>query len=299
MIKKLLIVVLLLTGLTPVHADTTPTIALIDSGVNTALFPNNVVYEVCAIENVPCPNGKPFMEGAGSAIPTNMNIAPTNLINHGNQMMSIITKINPNAKVIPIRIVGQTSLGNPMIYTQASINTALNWVLANREKFNISVVSISEGKIFAGCSTPAGMAKTIADLKAQNVVIVGATGNAGDRTAMDSPSCVPDIISVGATDNPNNKAGVAWNSTASPYIARYSNGNDKTTLYANGRWFVNNLDGSTRFMVGTSNATASVAGWLSLNLKGGWQDTYNALLSTASGSAKNEWLSGRYLLIQS
>lgn len=50
MIKKLLVVVLLLTGLTPVYADTTPTIVLIDSGVNTALYPNNVVYEVCILD---------------------------------------------------------------------------------------------------------------------------------------------------------------------------------------------------------------------------------------------------------
>jgi hypothetical protein len=298
MIKKLLVVVLLLTGLTPVHADTTPTIALIDSGVNTALFPNNVVYEVCILEYVACPNGKPFQEGKGSAVPTNMAVAPNNTIQHGNQMMSIITKVNPNAKVIVIRVVGQVG-STPMLFSLASVQSSLEWVSANRAKFNISLVSISEGKVFPDCGVPTNMGKTIADLKAQNVMVVGATGNTKNRTAMDSPSCLSDVVSVGATDNPHNLGGYAWDSTATPTIATYSNGNAKTTLYANGRWYVTNLDGSPRFIVGTSNATASVTGWLSLNLKGGWQDTYNNLIATASGSAKNEWLSGRYLLIQS
>jgi hypothetical protein len=213
-------------------------------------------------------------------------------------MMSIITKLNPNAKVIPIRIVGQTSLGNPMIYTLAGVQMALDWVVANRVKFNISVVSISEGKVFPNCGgLPAGMVNAIATLKANNVQVIAATGNASNRTAMDSPSCIPDVISVGATDNPNNMTGIAWDSTASPYIARYSNGNTDTTLYANGRWFVTNLDGSIKFMVGTSNATASVTSWVMLNKKATWADTYNFLLASASRKASNEWLSGRYLMI--
>lgn len=293
--KRVLIALLsiLVLGVTPVHAETPPTLVLIDAGVNTSLFPN-IVYEVCTVENGLCPNGKNFMEGTGASnLPQTTNAS----LNHGNQMLSIITKISPNAKVIPIRIIGITNTGVPYLYSLASVKSALDWVVANREKFNISVVSLSQGKIFADCKMPDGMATDLAVLKANNVQVVASTGNDSNRTAMFSPACSPDVISVGATDNPAVKAGVTWNKTATPYIARYSNGTAQTTLYANARWFVTNLDGSTKFMVGTSNATASVAGWVFLNKGADWNATYTNLITAAKGTASNEWLKGRYLFI--
>ena len=295
--RKLLVVLLLTAGfVSPVHANTPPTIALIDSGVNTKLYPNNIAYEVCVIENTVCPNGKSFMEGEGSANLTRFN---NSAINHGNQMLSVMVKVNPNVRVIPIRIVGQTDAGNPYIYSLAGVKSALDWVVANRAKFNISVVSIATGKIFAGCAVPAGLAESVATLKANNVQIVAATGNDRNRTSVHSPACLSDVISVGATDNPHNKSGVAWDSNAKPTIALYSNGNAQTTLYANARWFVTNLDGTTKFTVGTSNATASIASWLILNKKETWDSTYQNLIVSSSGTASNQWLTGRYLLINS
>jgi hypothetical protein len=294
-VKRVLIALLsiLVLGVTPVHAETPPTLVLIDAGVNTSLFPN-IVYEVCTVENGLCPNGKNFMEGTGASnLPQTTNAS----LNHGNQMLSIITKISPNAKVIPIRIIGITNTGVPYLYSLASVKSALDWVVANRVKFNISVVSLSQGKIFADCKMPDGMATDLAVLKANNVQVVASTGNDSNRTAMFSPACSPDVISVGATDNPAVKAGVTWNKTATPYIARYSNGTAQTTLYANARWFVTNLDGSTKFMVGTSNATASVAGWVFLNKGTDWNATYTNLITAAKGTASNEWLKGRYLFI--
>jgi len=296
--RKLLSVIVLMLGLvSPAHAEVPPTLVLIDNGINTSLF-SNVVYEVCLIESGAgaCPNKKPFMEGPGAAnLPTTTNA----IFSHGTQMMSIITKVNPNVKVIPIRIVGMTDKGNPYLYSLDSVKSALDWVVANRVKFNISVVSLSQGKIFDGCRMPDGMAADLAVLKANNVQVVASTGNDSNRTAVFSPACSPDTISVGATDNSASKAGVSWDTLAKPYIARYSNGTPSTTVYANGRWFVTNLNGTTKFMVGTSNATASVASWIMLNKKISYALTYEALISNANSTASNEWLSGRYLFINS
>ena len=50
-------------------------------------------------------------------------------------------------------------------------------------------------------------------------------------------------------------------------------------------------------MVGTSNATASVASWVFSNKKGDWNATYTNLITAASGTASNAWLSGRYHFI--
>ena len=276
---------------TSAMADQPQAIAVIDSGVPTALFPN-IIDEVCILEYSNCPNGKPLMDGPGAA-----NIAPsTNTsLTHGTEMLSIISKVNPNAKLIPIRIIGVTAAGNPYIYSNNAVKSALDWVVANRVKYNITVVNISQGKIFAGCAVPAGTAQDIAILKSNNVAVIGAAGNDSNRTAMMSIACLPDVVSIGATDNPDpGSAGKPYDPNAKPYIARYSNGNAQTSFYLNARWFVLQPNGKTKFMVGTSNATAAMSGWWSLNRQATWQDTYNFMV-TSSKTASNEWLTGRFV----
>ena len=176
--------------------------------------------------------------------------------------------------------------GSPTIYTNKAVKLALDWVVANQAKYNIQIVNVSQGAIFAGCSVPAGTAEDVAALKKLGVAVVAATGNASNRTAMDSIACLPDVISVGATDNPDpGVKGIAWNPKAIPYIARYSNGTPATSYYTNGRWYVTNNNGTTKFMVGTSNASAALAALFLTNR--------NPVTTTAS----NEWLTGKYVFI--
>ena len=167
--------------------------------------------------------------------------------------------------------------------------------MANRAKYNITVVNVSQGRIFSGCQVPNGTAQDVATLKANNVAVIGATGNDSNRTAMHSIACLRDVVSVGATDNPDpGSSGKTYDPTAKPYIARYSNGNAQTSFYLNARWIVMQPNGKTKFMVGTSNATAAMSGWWSLNRKATWQDTYNYMVSTST-VANNEWLTGKYV----
>jgi hypothetical protein len=298
--KKLVISVLsgLLVALpqATANADTPPSIVVIDSGLNDAIFGQSIVTEACFLEYSNCPNGKPTMEGAGAAnLPATKNAA----FDHGSFMSSIILKVNPNAKLIPIRVIGMTAAGNPYIYSLASVKMALDWVVANRVKYNIAAVNISEGKIFPACKVPAGLAEDVATLKAADVAVIAATGNDSNRTAMMSPACLSDVISVGATDNPDpGVSGIPWSQKAKPYIARYSNGTAQTTFYTNARFYVTKLDGTTKFMVGTSNASAAVAGWWVLNYQGSHAATLATLRASAT-TASNEWLSGSYLLIPS
>jgi len=288
-----------LLTLSPITAQADPaqTVVMIDSGVNDALFSKNIAYEACFIEYTTCSNGKNSMEGPGAA----QQVASKNMeVNHGEQMLSIMVKVNPTIKVIPIKIMGVTAAGNPYIYSLASVKSALDWVVANRAKFNIGLVNISQGKIFANCAVPAGLAADVNTLQANNVEVVASTGNDSNRTSIMSPACLPNVISVGATDNPDpGSSGKAWDPKAKPYIARYSNGTSATTVYSNARYFVTNLDGTTKFMVGTSNATAAVTAWLSLQPNTTWATTVQGLASAANGAASNEWLSGKYLFINS
>ena len=282
------------TTVVPTHAAVTPSIAVIDTGTTPSLFGDKIVAEYCVVESYTCANGKTSMEGAGaSALPAFKDKA----LDHGTQMLSIIAKVNPSAKLLPIRIVGVNPNGNAGLYSLASIKMALDWVIANQEKYNIAVVNISQGKVFAGCKVPAGMVEQIATLKARNVAVISATGNDGNKTAINSPACIADVIAIGATDNPwPGSEPYAWDSKAAPFIARYTNISSDLDFYANGRWIVTNANGTTKFMVGTSNATASMSGLWLLKQQGSVDATYAAVAATST-VISNESVTGKYVLI--
>lgn len=295
--KKLLTLLISITVLgttaVPVHAETPPTIVVIDTGTNTSLFKDSIAYEVCLVTSYRCPNGKMMMEGTGAA---NIPVTKDKNLNHGTQMVSLVLRFNPTAKVIPIRIVGISPSGVPGFYSMEDVQSALNWVVANRVKHNIAVVSLAQGAVFTGCKVPAGMAANIATLKEAHVPLITAVGNNGNRKDVFSPACLPDAVSVGATDNPwSGSQPIEYDPKAAPYIARYSNGaQGQTDFFLNGRWNAMQLNGTTKFTTGTSGATAAFAGWWLLNRKTTFDETFNALMATTI-DAKNEFQTGKYV----
>jgi hypothetical protein len=291
--KLILVLAVLVSSVVPAHAETPPTIVVIDTGTNTSLFKDSIVYEVCLVSSFKCPNGKLSMEGTGAA---NIPVTTDKALNHGTQMISLVLRFNPTAKIIPIRIVGISSKGTPGFYSLDDVQSALNWVVANRVKHNIAVVSLAQGAVFAGCKVPAGMAANIAALKAENVPLITAVGNNSNRKDVFSPACLTDTVSVGATDNPwPGSQPVEYDPNASPYIARYSNGaQGQTDFFLNGRWNAMQLNGTTKFTTGTSGATAAFAGWWLLNRKATFDETLKALMATTI-DAKNEFQTGKYV----
>jgi hypothetical protein len=288
-----LLISVTLLGVVPVHAETPPTVVVIDTGTNTSLFKDSIAYEVCLVTSYRCPNGKMMMEGTGAA---NIPVTKDKALNHGTQMVSLVLRFNPTAKVIPIRIVGISPSGVPGFYSMEDVQSALNWVVANRIKHNIAVVSLAQGAIFTGCKLPEGMAANIATLKAANVPLITAVGNDKNRKDVFSPACLPDAVSVGATDNPwPGSQPIEYDPKAAPYIARYSNGaQGQTDFFLNGRWNALQLNGTTKFTTGTSGATAAFAGWWLLNRKATFDETFNALMATTI-DAKNEFQTGKYV----
>jgi hypothetical protein len=289
--RKLLALVLLLVGVSfPAQANT-PTVAIIDVGFNSTLFPNNVAYEVCIVSVAACPNGTRFQEGAGAAsVPANALPA----FAHGTTMLSILTSVNPDAKVILIRVLGMNTNGRAGAYTIDDITTALRWVVNNASRLNIKAVSISQGRVNAPCRATPELTGAISSLKKQEVAVIASTGNEKNRTNIAVPACIDDVISVGATDNPASSGGAAWDKAATPTIALYSNGSATTDFYTNGRFFHTAQNGSRQFAVGTSNATAAFAGFWMKNLKPTINETYSSIATTTTS---NQWLTGRYVLI--
>jgi hypothetical protein len=288
--RKLLALVLLLVGVSfPAQANTTPTVAIIDVGFNASLFPNNVVTEVCIVSNAACPNGQRFQEGAGAAS-VSANALPA--FAHGTTMLSILTSVNPDAKVVLVRVLGMNTNGRAGAYTIDDITKALVWIVNNSSRLNIKAVSVSQGRVNAPCRATPELTGAVSSLKKQEVAVIASTGNEKNRTNIAVPSCIDDVVSVGATDNP--LAGSAWDKNATPTIALYSNGSATTDFYTNGRFFHIAQNGSRQFAVGTSNATAAFAGWWMKNLKSTINETYASITTT---TASNQWLTGRYVFI--
>ena len=299
--KKMILAAVLATlvtaGMPVVSADTPPSIAVIDVGTNSSLFTNAIATEVCIISSYKCPNGKLFMEGPGAA---NIAVTSDKAINHGTQMLSVVTMVNPSAKIIPIRIAGINANGNLGLYSLDDVKAALDWIITNRVKYNIAVVSLSQGRIFANCKVPAGMAAQIATLKAAQVPVITAVGNDANRTTVMAPACLTDTVSVGATDNPHpGVQGIAYDTKAVPYIARYSNGaQGQTDFFLNARWYTLQLDGTKRFTVGTSNAAAALSGYWLLNRKATFDETFASILASTT-QIKNEFQGGPFITIDS
>lgn len=290
--RKLLVVVLLLAGISfPTQANSLPTVAVIDVGFNTTSFSSNVVYEVCIVSVAFCPNGTQFQEGSGAAT-VSANSLPA--FAHGTTMLSILTSVNPDAKVVLVRVLGLQPNGRAGAYTIDDITRALDWIVKNASRLNIKAVSISQGRVNAPCRSTPELTGAISSLKLQEVAVIASTGNERNRTNIAVPSCIEDVISVGATDNPALRGGEAWDKAATPTIALYSNGNASTDFYTNGRFFHTAMNGSRQFAVGTSNATAAFAGWWMKNLKSTISETYASITTTTTS---NQWLTGKYVFI--
>lgn len=295
---KKLLVFLLALGLTSwptqVTANQQPTVAIIDVGFNASLFPNNVVYEVCIVSSAACPNGTRLQEGAGAAS-VSANALPA--FAHGTTMLSVLTTVNPDAKVVLIRILGLNTNGRAGGYTIDDVTRALQWTVNNASRLNIKAISVSQGRVNAPCRATPELVGAISSLKKQDVTVIASTGNEKNRTNIAVPACIEDVVSVGATDNPaEGTDGAAWNPKADPTIALYSNGNESTDFYTNGRFYHLAQDGTRKFSVGTSNATAAFAGWWMKNLGSTSIQTYDALVQSASQTS-NAWLKGRYVFI--
>jgi hypothetical protein len=257
----------------------TPTVAIIDTAINASLpiFKDKIAYEVCILEWNSCPNGKSFMEGPGSAnLPT--KIINNNGFNHGTQMSSIAIQNNPNIKIVFVRIIGNTPTGVRQLAGPKSISNALEWVYANKDKFNIQAVSMAQGhhNLIPNadyCPKHAETQNAIIKLSSIGVPSFFAAGNNRDYVRIDFPACIPQAIAVGATDQADE-------------ITNYSNGDVKLLdFYARGDMQAYNPDGALKNVSGTSASTSIAAtNWIkikSFKPQHSYQELYDLISKTA------------------
>ena len=258
-IVALLVVSLAALVVSPASANTQKTLVIIDSGINTELdwVKSTLVEEVCIIEYGTCPNGQKFMNGPGAAHVRYQDVKDK-AMHHGSQMYSVAVQVDPNVRVVFIRIVGMSAKGFANSYTMRSVQQAMDWVDSNAARLNVGAVSLSVGRSYkeVGCPIESSFQTTVQKLNASGIGVVASAGNGGNKLKVDYPACTPEVISVGATDVRYSMRGVSgWVTPVMPS----SNGGQDLDLYAHGRWTTQDLTGRKLLTLGTSNAAVAVA----------------------------------------
>jgi hypothetical protein len=287
--KIILIVVALSATLLPTQTASAvgeKTLVIIDSGINTDLAwaKSAVIDEACFVEFNRCPNGFSQMIGAGaSKITPAMTTAGS--FSHGTQMASVAVAVDPNVKIVSIRVAGMTAKGVPNPYTGKAISWALDYVEANKARLNVGAVSISLGNSYRSTSCPivGNLQTQITNLMASGIPVAIAVGNGGS-TKIDYPACIPQAIAVGATEDRYAMKEVSgW---VYPIMA-ISNHNSDVDYFVNGKYTVSDLSDNKKVSFGTSNSTVAFATYLTKRLSAG--ENLTAVLASVNASLVNAY----------
>lgn len=210
--KKYIIGGIVLSLIIPAYANadtsttTGPTIAILDTAIDTSIpeLSGKIVYEACITEFGGCANGVLQAEGPGSAsLP--LNLITKNGFDHGTQMAATAVQTNPNVKIVFVKIVGTNPRnGLRQAMSEKTVYNALAWVIANKAKFNIQAVAMSQGHHNVGPAKTDYCPKTpiteekINTLKSMSVPVFFPAGNNSDYSRIDWPACIPSSIATGA-----------------------------------------------------------------------------------------------------
>lgn len=175
---------------------------------------------------------------------------------HGTNVAGIIAAVAPATKLIGLDV-----------FTGAGAQTsdlvrAVNWVIANKAKYNIVAMNLSLGdntKSPGEC--PSSWATTpFANARAAGIIPVVASGNASAIAGISSPACAPGAVRVGAVYDSNigtRKFSTCTDTvTAADKVTCFSNSSPALTLLAPGA----TITAADISMSGTSQAAPHVAG---------------------------------------
>jgi type VII secretion-associated serine protease mycosin len=199
------------------------TVAVIDSGVAKHPDLSGVV------------KGTDFFKAGGNG--------RTDLTGHGTSMAGLIAAhgnsrqhalgIAPDAKIIPIRVLGKGK-------TLSSLGPALRYAISHGAK----VINISLG----GGLDPDDI-QGIKEAEKADVVVIAAAGNKPDATAVSAPAFLEGVVAVGAVDRNGKKAAISVSGKALDLTAP---GQDIASTSRTGGYIVG--------QDGTSDAAAIVSG---------------------------------------
>lgn len=143
-----------------------------------------------------------------SATPTVSNIPLTDQGGHGTHVAGLVagdgtrsggsyTGVAPNANIVDVRVIDANGNSNVSM-----ILRGLQWILTNRNTYNIKVVNLSLGATPTGSYKSDVMATAAEVLTFAGISVVVAAGNTGPGpSTITTPGTDPYVITVGALDD--------------------------------------------------------------------------------------------------
>ena len=269
-------IILAMVGTVPAHAVEKTSVVIIDSGFDTSKV--TPIAEVCILTFNRCNNGKSFEESLGAST-TSMAIGRAGQRDwtHGTIMADIVRQINPDVNLIFIRNAFVTDRGGVNIGGIQEFNLSLEWVIANKEKYNISAVSFSRGqntwtRTSNTCPVDLKTQRQIVSLQNLGVATVIAAGNDRNKTNISYPACISEAVAI---------SGIYSSRYTPKVFSTYrqtfgTNSGAATDFFAMGNF--NTVAGPVA--ESTSASTAAFAGYWSKVSNGNYFETYANIAST-------------------
>lgn len=111
----------------------------------------------------------------------------------------------PGCHLVALKVLDRFGNGN-----KEDVLKAFEWILRNRQQYNIRIVNISVGTTYRTRSEQDVLVKGVEKLWDEGLVVVAAAGNQGpDPGSVTAPGCSKKIITVGSSDMLSGKRAVS------------------------------------------------------------------------------------------
>ena len=167
---------------------------------------------------------------------------------HGTHVSGIVSRTAPDAKIISVKVLDENGDGSSSV-----INAGIDFCINNKEKYNISIISMSlGGGLYSNYCNNEPLKPFVNAALEKNITVVASAGNDFSKSKITGPACIYGVTSVSALNKDNS-------------IASYSNRNKNTVIMAIGSNINStSISGDYETMTGTSMSTPLVSGVIAL-----------------------------------
>lgn len=249
------------------------TICILDSGIYSehTAFTNKILNEYCYSDDDYSGNGFGYCYG------NNEEYADaSDDLGHGTLVAGIVNGIAKDSKLVVVKICSY----NGQCYYSDLIK-GINYCIDNKEKYNISVITLSLGTSYVyndleSCNLDnIEITNVINKAYTNNIFVDISSGNSRSINGISAPACLENVTAVGATDKYDN---IASYSNIGDLIDVSAPGSNVNTTSCIGPWMFCNPNGYTSSYSGTSFASPHVAGAAALLIQYA-KEKYNFSLS--------------------
>ena len=183
---------------TPGYTGAGVGVAILDSGIAVhSALDTRVVARVNLVSDEPNVNGDPFGHGTHVAgIVGGNRTAATYVTN------AFLGGSAPAVRLVDVRVLGSRGMGRT-----SDVIAGIDWVIANRQAYNIRVINLSLGHPVTEASATDPLCRAVARAVAAGITVAVSAGNYGLTSAgqpvlggITSPGNAPEALTVGALD---------------------------------------------------------------------------------------------------